>query len=125
MNPVSPSARRLLVPAFFGFTAVLLGAFGAHSLHPLLESHGAVAWWEKAVFYQFVHALALLFLAREEAPRWIAAAFAGGIVFFSGSLYALALAPVHPAWLGVLTPLGGLGFLAGWLGLFLYGWRKA
>lgn len=122
MSTLSSCPSPLRVAAFFGFTGVLLGAFGAHALRGTLELHGMRSVWETAVLYQFVHAAAILFLSREEAPRWIGTAFTVGIVLFSGSLYVLALGGPH--WLGPLTPLGGLGFLAGWLGLFLYAGRK-
>lgn len=73
--------------------------------------------WNKAVLYQFVHALALLALAALPVTRTLPAGlFVAGIVLFSGSLYLLALTNVR--WLGAITPLGGLCFLAGWVALF-------
>jgi len=124
--PSRPPQRgmRLLFAACFGFAAVLLGAFGAHALKATLLLHGTREVWQTAVQYHFVHVLVLLFLGLDEgAPCWIGAAFASGIILFSGSLYLLAL--TGAAWLGPITPLGGLAFLVGWGGLALHGWRLA
>jgi uncharacterized membrane protein YgdD (TMEM256/DUF423 family) len=93
--------------------AVALGAFGAHSLKSTLEARGMVDVWNKAVLYHFIHALALLVLALygsvNRGAWWLLFA---GIVLFSGSLYLLALTNLR--WLGPVTPIGGLCFLAGW-----------
>lgn len=98
--------------------AVGLGAFGAHALKANLESHGMLEVWNKAVLYHFLHALALIVLAFHGAGNRIACfLILGGIVFFSGSLYALAL--THIRWLGAITPIGGLCFLAGWAWLII------
>ena len=101
------------VAAVLGFLAVALGAFGAHALRSTLEGRGMVDVWNKAVFYQFIHAVALLALALygtiNRGACWL---FVAGILVFSGSLYLLALTNLR--WLGAITPLGGLCFLAGW-----------
>jgi uncharacterized membrane protein YgdD (TMEM256/DUF423 family) len=123
MNSPSFCKRLLLAAAVLGFTGVALGAFGAHALHDVLEAHAMRPVWETAVLYQLVHAAVLLFIAREAAPRWVGRTFFWGVVLFSGSLYVLALG--GPRWIGPLTPLGGFGLLAGWVGLFLHGWRKS
>ena len=95
------------------FLAVALGAFGAHALRSTIDSHGMTDAWNKAVLYHFVHAIALLALAlygtNNRAPWWLLFA---GIILFSGSLYVMALTNLR--WLGPITPLGGLCFLAGW-----------
>lgn len=103
-----------------GFLAVALGAFGAHGLQGRLESlsDGAkrLGWWQTAAHYHLVHALALSVVAfaitRAPQARFAGLAFVVGSVLFSGSLYAMALG--GPRWLGAVTPLGGLAFLAGW-----------
>src|SRR5215510_12140683 len=99
-----------------GFVAVALGAFGAHGLRERL-SPGMLEVYKTGVLYHLVHALALLAVAlgaqRLARPRVVAALFAGGIVVFSGSLYALALTGVHT--FGAITPVGGLLFMAGWI----------
>src|SRR3982751_1459061 len=100
------------IAAALCFLAVALGAFGAHALKSTLESHGMVDVWNKAVLYHFVHGLALFVLAffatANRAPSWL---FLAGVVLFSGSLYLMALTNLR--WLGAITPLGGLCFLAG------------
>lgn len=107
----------------FGGLAVAFGAFGAHALQSRLAPD-RLAIFETAVRYQMYHALALFavaFVMREGARTPLAAAagwaFVAGIVFFSGSLYALVLTGVR-TW-GAVTPLGGLAFLAGWVLLAL------
>ena len=108
------------IAAALCFLAVALGAFGAHSLRSTLESRGMLDVWNKAVFYQFIHAIALLVLALygtiNRSACWLLFA---GIVLFSGSLYLLALIPQARSWLGPVTPFGGLCLLAGWAWLFL------
>ena len=105
------------IAAATGFLAVVLGAFGAHGLKDLLAQNGTAAIWDKAVFYHFIHAVMLFVLAERKRP--VAGAwwcFLTGIVIFSGSLYLLALTGVQ--WLGAITPIGGVAFLAGWAWLF-------
>ena len=102
-----------------GASAVLLGAFGAHGLRDVLDVRGS-GLWHTAVDYHVWHALALAVaagLGRGRSGRFAIAAFATGIVLFSGSLYALALGA--PRWMGIVTPFGGLAFIAGWIAL---GW---
>ena len=95
------------------FLAVALGAFGAHGLRSTLEARGMLEVWNKAVFYQFVHAIVLLVLALYGTiNRGACLLLVIGILLFSGSLYLLALTNLR--WLGAVTPLGGLCFLAGW-----------
>jgi uncharacterized membrane protein YgdD (TMEM256/DUF423 family) len=108
------------------FLAVAAGAFGAHALRARVSAE-MLAVWETGARYQMYHALALLGVAwtvsRWPGPLASAAGwlFAVGVVLFSGSLYLLALSGVR--WLGAVTPLGGLAFLAGWLALALHLWR--
>jgi uncharacterized membrane protein YgdD (TMEM256/DUF423 family) len=105
--------QNVIVPRLapiFGFTGVALGAFGAHALTGVLASNGTAPVWQTAVFYQLVHAVALLWAAeRRPVVAWL---WAAGIFFFSGSLYVLALTNIR--WLGAITPVGGLLFLIGW-----------
>ena len=103
--------------AAFAFLGVALGAFGAHALRGML-SPADLATFETGVRYQMYHALALLGVAWA-ASRWAGPAvstagwlFVAGILVFSGSLYVLVLSGQR--WLGAVTPLGGLCFLAGW-----------
>ncbi len=109
----------LFAAGLFGATGVGLGAFGAHALRASLLSKGTLGTWETAVRYQLLHAVALLGAAgwlragRGRAPIWAVRAWTAGTVLFSGSLYLLAAG--GPRWLGPVTPLGGLGLIAGWL----------
>ena len=113
------SARATLVIASLAmFLAVALGAFGAHALKARLSAEMSGVW-QTAVQYHAWHALALFALGLlmlhwpERADLGIAAwLLLGGIVLFSGSLYALALSGER--WLGAVTPIGGVLFLAGW-----------
>ena len=108
----------LRISAAAGFLAVTLGAFGAHALKETLALHGTTAIWEKAVFYQFIHAVMLFVIAgRKPLLPFAWWSFLAGIVIFSGSLYVLAVTNVK--WLGAITPIGGAAFLAGWTCLFL------
>lgn len=110
------AAQLTRLAAALGFLAVALGAFGAHGLKPVLERHGTLATWETAVLYHAVHAVALLTLAaRARVPVFTAWCFLAGIAVFSGSLYVLSVTGIR--WLGAITPLGGVAFLAGWAAL--------
>ena len=109
---------KIRLAAALCFLAVALGAFGAHALKATLESHQMVDVWNKAVLYHFIHAIALFALALlGKANRGAWGLFFIGIVLFSGSLYLMALTNLH--WLGAITPLGGLCFLAGWAWLVI------
>lgn len=93
--------------------AVAAGAFGAHALRDRLEPR-ALEIFETATRYQMYHALAILVCAliASSGARTAGWIFQAGIVVFSGSLYTLALTDVK--WLGAITPIGGLAFIAGW-----------
>ncbi|PTX94712.1 DUF423 domain-containing protein [Verrucomicrobia bacterium LW23] len=111
------------VACVLGFTAVVLGALGAHGpVHNIVLANNMLDRWQTAVFYHIVHAVVILVLART-APSTLtlmsglgpAACFLGGILLFSGSLYVMAYTGVKV--LGAITPIGGLCFLAGWIWL--------
>jgi uncharacterized membrane protein YgdD (TMEM256/DUF423 family) len=102
-----------------GASAVVFGAFGAHALRDVLSA-SQHELWHTAVEYHFWHALALalaVWCRPGRASRVATILFAVGIVLFSGSLYALALGA--PRWTGIVTPVGGVAFIAGWIAL---GW---
>lgn len=104
--------------AAFGFLAVLLGAFGAHGLEERLTELNRVETWETAVFYHFIHALALFVLSlMPRPPKGAVLGFIIGILIFSGSLYALSLTGITK--LGAITPFGGLAMMVGWGCLFI------
>lgn len=116
----------IILGALNGFLAVAAGAFGAHGLKARLGAD-LLAVFETGARYHLFHALALLAVgvltqlkphALFTAAGW---AFLCGILLFSGSLYALALSGVRV--LGAITPLGGLGFLAGWALLAIGAWK--
>jgi len=102
--------------------AVGAGAFGAHGLRARLDP-AMLAVFETGARYQMYHALGLLAVAWAAArwpgpwPGWAGWLFVAGTLLFSGSLYALALSGIR--WLGAVTPLGGVAFLAGWICLAL------
>lgn len=109
------------------FVAVALGAFAAHVLKEKLSPE-MFAIWEVGVRYHFYHALGIVivawltaqFPAANVAPAgWL---FLAGTILFSGSLYVLSLSGVR--WLGAVTPLGGICFLAGWVWIAWVGWRS-
>jgi uncharacterized membrane protein YgdD (TMEM256/DUF423 family) len=106
------------VAAALCLLAVALGAFGAHAFKNTLESHGMTDVWNKAVLYHFIHAIALFALgyfgAANRGACWL---LFFGIILFSGSLYVMALTNMR--WLGAVTPLGGLCFIAGWAWLIV------
>jgi uncharacterized membrane protein YgdD (TMEM256/DUF423 family) len=112
------NAATIRIAAASGALAVVLGAFGAHGLQGLLAQNGTAAIWEKAVFYHFIHTVMLFALTQHRplnaGPWWC---FLAGIVIFSGSLYLLAVTNMR--WLGIITPLGGASFIAGWIWLFV------
>ena len=99
--------------AILCFLAVALGAFGAHSLKNLLQANATTEIWNKAVLYHLAHAVALVALALHGVlNRGACYLLLAGIVIFSGTLYLLAVTNIR--WLGAITPIGGLCFLAGW-----------
>jgi uncharacterized membrane protein YgdD (TMEM256/DUF423 family) len=108
----------LAIGAISAFVAVAAGAFGAHGLKNRLSPE-MLTVFETGVRYQMYHAFALIVAAWAQT-RWPGTflttsgwLFIAGTVLFSGSLYLLSLTGLR--WLGAITPLGGLAFLAGWL----------
>lgn len=99
-----------------GALAVVLGAFGTHALPRVVTDPGLQQAWDVGARYHLVHAVAVAIVGLHPArPRWAGAFFSAGILLFSGSLYAMAL--TGHRWLGAITPLGGLAFIAGWIAL--------
>jgi uncharacterized membrane protein YgdD (TMEM256/DUF423 family) len=110
-----------------GLLGVALGAFAAHALKASLLPE-QLATFEVGVRYQLIHALALLAVAwahtrwpgkRVNTAGWL---FVAGTLLFSGSLYALSLTGVRG--LGIVTPVGGVAFLVGWLCLLWAPWGR-
>ena len=102
--------------------AVAIGAFGAHALKEKLTSD-LLDIYKTGVQYHFYHALGLLLIGvlslhmPSTLLNWSALLLGLGIVIFSGSLYVLAITGIR--WIGAITPIGGLRFIAGWILLFL------
>ena len=119
--------RIIITAAIFGTLAVMLGAFGAHSLKKIISTE-QLDIWHTAVQYHFYHTFALLFLStfgrfKNKIVNFSSYCFTIGIFLFSGSLYLLALKKVLGftalSILGPITPIGGLFFILGWLSLLL------
>jgi uncharacterized membrane protein YgdD (TMEM256/DUF423 family) len=113
----------IVVGALSGCLAVVAGAFGAHALRGRIAAD-MLDVFQTGATYQMYHALALLavgiLLGRFSVDGsswlwWSGWLFVAGSVLFSGSLYALSLSGV--TWLGAITPLGGVAFIAAWLAL--------
>lgn len=129
-SPAGSGGRSfLLLSAANGFLAVALGAFGAHGLEGRLgglqDGAERLGWWQTAAHYHLVHAVALAVVslvvagtgARAGAARFGGVAFLLGMLLFSGSLYVMSLTGARA--LGMVTPIGGACFLAGWAALVL------
>ncbi len=115
-----------ILGAIFAVLGVAAGAFGAHALRLSPE---ALKLFETGVRYQSYHAFALIALSWAISvwpgskklfglSGWL---FTAGILFFSMSLYALALSGLK--WLGAVTPIGGVAFVFAWLLLIIGAWR--
>ncbi|AUT43791.1 DUF423 domain-containing protein [Aeromonas caviae] len=115
----------LVLAGFFGLTATMLGAYGAHGLAATGIAPSLLAAFNTAVQYQFFHALALLVLGlcgvRGKVITFAGAVFVLGILGFSGSIYAMVL--LGSKGLGLITPAGGLCFMLGWAALMWAGCR--
>ncbi|MBD0404898.1 DUF423 domain-containing protein [Flammeovirga sp. EKP202] len=119
--------RIIQIGAVFCALAVAIGAFGAHGLKPTLEQFGRIETFETAVKYHFYHGLGLLILGALASKlesswlKWSAVFMVLGILIFSGSLYILSLTGI--TWLGAITPIGGVAFIAAWVAL-VFGVKK-
>jgi len=122
------------IGAFMAAIAVTFGAMGAHLLQDTI-SNKDLDVFKIGVQYQFYHAIAILITAaifsqhHRKGLKWTYRFFLIGIVFFSGSLYTLALSEwisgTRLSWLGAITPIGGLFFIGGWISFFLSFFRKS
>ena len=118
----------LLLGALSALTGVAFGAFGAHGLKELISPELLVVY-QTGVTYQMWHALGLILIAllqQSDANAkllfWASHLMFTGIILFSGSLYALAILDIKA--LGMITPVGGVGFLSAWLLLVVYALNK-
>ena len=117
----------LILGSLNAFIGVALGAFGAHGLKSRVAPE-MLHVWQTGVQYHLIHALALLLIGilcqlMPDVPLIRSAGWSiqFGILLFSGSLYVMVLSDVRS--LGMITPLGGIAFLVGWLLLALAAWR--
>lgn len=113
----------IIIAAISGFLAISLGAFGAHALKESI-SPAALEVYKTAVQYQMFNTTALLAVAllalkfpRERKLLWSGGLLIAGMVLFSGSLYTMSMSGIR--WLGMITPVGGILMLGGWLLLML------
>lgn len=110
------------ISAFLLALAVVFGAFGAHGLRDILDPYSMTVY-EKGVYYHFFHALGMLaipLLAKAgmvtaASAKWAHGLLGIGVLFFSGSLYVLAISGV--TLMGAVAPIGGTAFIAGWMAL--------
>jgi uncharacterized membrane protein YgdD (TMEM256/DUF423 family) len=119
----------ILLGSLNALLGVALGAFGAHGLKSRVNPE-MLTVWETAVQYHLIHALGLLLIgiicqlmpdvSLVKISGW---SILAGIVLFSGSLYALVLTGIKP--LGIITPIGGVAFLVGWLLLAISAWQRS
>ena len=122
-------ANIIAVAAFLGMLGVAFGAFGAHFLKTRLDAN-AIDVLKTGVLYLFIHTLATLMISRladthptSRLLRSVCVLFLLGVFLFSGSLFLIStssLTGVPTPYIGFLTPLGGLCFIAGWLVLLIY-----
>src|ERR1700748_1647798 len=121
----------IITGSVLGALAVVAGAFGAHSLLPVLSQKNLDVW-HTAVQYQFYHVFALLFLStlsrfKVKVVNECYYLFTFGIILFSGSLYLLACRDLigweHLDFIGPVTPLGGLLFIGGWIRLAIAAYK--
>lgn len=119
--------KLLSIGAFLGLTAVGVGAFGAHLLSDMLTPH-ALSRYNTGVEYQFYHAITILMVsllrikensAHNQLLKYSGYAFTIGVILFSGSLYLYALTGLSK--FGMITPIGGLALMLGWILLIIYG----
>jgi uncharacterized membrane protein YgdD (TMEM256/DUF423 family) len=128
MNNESMHKIFLILGTVLGGLAVALGAFGAHGLKKLVAPE-TIATYQTGVHYQMYHALALILLGiltertANSFLNYSGLMFLGGVVFFSGSLYLIvsmqAMNKAIPTYIGIITPVGGLLFIIGWILLLL------
>lgn len=123
----------VMTGTFLAGLAVILGAFGAHGLKKIVPPE-TVTTFQTGVQYQMYHALAMIFVGMlfektdSGIMKWAGICFIIGIILFSGSLYLITLLKakntVGLSGIGIITPFGGLFFVAGWLMMFIAVWKS-
>ena len=120
--------KNLSITSFLGLIAVILGAFAAHRLKESLSAE-AMESMTTGIRYQIYHVIVLLFVNTyqgftEKLKNRISLFFFLGILFFSGSIYAIYMLGVSVKSIWFITPLGGLLLIVGWLLMFIFFLRK-
>jgi uncharacterized membrane protein YgdD (TMEM256/DUF423 family) len=114
--------------SFLGAVGVMVGAFGAHALKPMLLASGRFETFETGVRYQFYHALALVLVGilskefRSKTINYSGYCFLAGTLIFSGSLYLICFTGINV--FGAVAPIGGTLLVAAWLLLFWSVWKN-
>ena len=113
--------KNLVLASVLGCLSVVLGAFGAHALEDLLSPESLKSY-ETGVRYMMLHSIVILFVngstnLHTKTRNWLSYLFFSGILFFSGSIFAISLGLVPAGSIWFITPLGGLLLIAGWIGL--------
>jgi uncharacterized membrane protein YgdD (TMEM256/DUF423 family) len=121
--------KNLSIASFLGLTAVILGAFAAHSLKESLSAE-AMESMTTGIRYQIYHVIVLLFVNiysgfSEKFKNQVSWLFFIGILFFSGSIYAIYMLGVSAKSIWFITPLGGLLLIIGWLLMFVFFLKKS
>ena len=117
-----------IIGSIFALLAVIIGAFGAHGLEKIISDDNTLMRFNTGVEYQFYHAFAIFivaFLLKENSALLLSIAgiaFSLGILLFSGSLYSYVLRSNKI--FGMITPIGGLAFIVGWLFLLIYFFKE-
>ncbi len=120
--------KNLIFASVLGLLSVAMGAFGAHALEDILEPD-SLRSYETGVRYMMIHAVVLLFLNNSsvlevKTKNTLSYLFITGIIFFSGSIFAITLKLIPASSIWFITPLGGLLLISGWLGMALAFFRK-
>lgn len=115
--------KNIIITCFLGLSAVILGAFGAHTLKEILTAEQLLSF-ETAVRYQMYHAIVLLFVNIFEGfsakqKNVISIMFFMGVLFFSGSIYLIQLTSITAKSIWFVTPLGGFFFIIGWVSMMV------
>ncbi|MEE9409035.1 MAG: DUF423 domain-containing protein [Polaribacter sp.] len=120
--------KNLIITCFLGMLAIILGAFGAHALKEILTSEQILSF-ETAVRYQMYHVIVLLFINTYDGfsikqKNILSYIFFLGIIFFSGSIYAIQLTRITAKSIWFITPIGGLLLIIGWFFMMVYFKKK-
>lgn len=121
--------KNLSITALLGMVAIVLGAFAAHALKESLEPD-QMEGLKTGIRYQMYHVIVLLFVNTysgftNKFKNQVSSLFFIGILFFSGSIYALYLLKISASSIWFITPLGGLILILGWVLLFIHFLKKA